>query len=196
MGRHPNPLGKFATVIFSAIIDFLTWFIRLITFFGDITVWIAKNVIRSIYLLIAWLNLDKKKRILSFGRRLKALFAHPVISQDRSFKIGLATIVLLVFGVWFATKDLPSPKQLETRDLAQTTKIYDRNGKLLFNIYNEQNRTVVPLSEIPENLKHATIAIEDKDFYRHKGFDIYGIARAARKTLFEGSLQGGSTITQ
>ena len=196
MGKHPNPLGKLATIIFSAIIGFLTWFIRLITFFGDITVWIAKNIVRSTYQLIAWLNLDKKKRILSLGRRIKTLSGHSIISQDRSFKIGLATIVLLIFGVWFATKDLPSPKQLETRDLAQTTKIYDRNGKLLFNIYNDQNRTVVPLSEIPENLKHATIAIEDKDFYKHKGFDIYGIARAARKTLFEGSLQGGSTITQ
>ena len=196
MGKRLNPLSRLATAIFSAIIGFLTWFIRLITFFGDITVWIVRNVIRSIYLLIAWLNLDKKKRILSSGRRIKVLFAHPVISQDRSFKIGLLTILLLIFGVWFATKDLPSPKQLETRDLAQTTKIYDRNGKLLFNIYNEQNRTVVPLSEMPDNLKHATIAIEDKDFYKHKGFDIYGIARAARKTLFEGSLQGGSTITQ
>jgi len=196
MGKRLNPFSKPATAIFSAIIGFLTWFIRLITFFGDITVWIVRNVLRSVYLLIAWLNLDKKKRILSSGRRIKAIFAHPVISQDRSFKIGLLTILLLIFGVWFATKDLPSPKQLETRDLAQTTKIYDRSGKLLFNIYNEQNRTVVPLSEIPENLKHATIAIEDKDFYKHKGFDIYGIARAARKTLFEGSLQGGSTITQ
>src|SRR3990167_509997 len=196
MGKRSNPLDKLTTVIFSAIIGFLTWFIRLITFFGDITVWIAKNILRSIYQLVAWLNLDKKKRILSFGHRLKALFAHPIISQDRSFKIGLLAIVLLIFGVWFVTKDLPSPKQLETRDLAQTTKIYDRNGKLLFNIYNDQNRTVVPLAEIPENLKHATIAIEDKDFYKHKGFDIYGIARAARKTLFEGTLQGGSTITQ
>ena len=172
MGKRLNPLSRLATAIFSAIIGFLTWFIRLITFFGDITVWIVRNVIRSIYLLIAWLNLDKKKRILSSGRRIKVLFAHPVISQDRSFKIGLLTILLLIFGVWFATKDLPSPKQLETRDLAQTTKIYDRNGKLLFNIYNEQNRTVVPLSEMPDNLKHATIAIEDKDFYKHKGFDI------------------------
>ena len=196
MNRRSNPLGKLATTIFSVIIGFLTWFIRLITFFGDITVWIVKNIVRNTYQLIAWLNLDKKKRGLTFARRLKTLFAHPIIAQDRSFKIGLAIIVFLIFGVWFATKDLPSPKQLETRDLAQTTKIYDRNGKLLFNIYNDQNRTVVPLSEIPENLKHATIAIEDKDFYKHKGFDIYGIARAARKTLFEGSLQGGSTITQ
>ena len=94
------------------------------------------------------------------------------------------------------TKDLPSQKQLEAREIPQTTKIYDRGGKLLYNIYTNQNRTVVPLSEMPQNLKHATIAIEDKDFYKHKGFDIYGIARAARKNLFEGSLQGGSTITQ
>lgn len=196
MAKRFNPIGKLATAIFSAIIGFLTWFIRLITFFGDITIWIVKNILQSAYLPITWLNLDKKKRIYALGHRIKSFAGHPIIAQDRSFKIGLLTIALLIVGVWFATKDLPSPKQLESRDLAQTTKIYDRRGKLLFNIYNEQNRTLVPLSEIPQNLKHATIAIEDKDFYKHKGFDIYGIARAARKTLFEGSLQGGSTITQ
>ena len=196
MGRHPNPSSKLVTIVFSAIIGILTWFIRLITFFGDITIWVVKNVAKSAYQLIVWLNLDKKKRILSFGRRLRTLFSNPLISQDRNFKIGLFSIILLILGIWFLTKDLPSPKQLEAREIPQTTKIYDRGSKLLYNIYTNQNRTVVPLSEIPQNLKHATIAIEDKDFYKHKGFDIYGIARAARKTLFEGSLQGGSTITQ
>ena len=44
MNRRSNPLGKLATTIFSVIIGFLTWFIRLITFFGDITVWIVKNI--------------------------------------------------------------------------------------------------------------------------------------------------------
>lgn len=102
----------------------------------------------------------------------------------------------MVFGIWILTRGLPSPKQLETRQIAQTTKIFDRNGKILFNVYEDQNRTLVSLSEAPENLKKATIAIEDKDFYRHRGFDIYGIVRAARATLFQGNIQGGSTITQ
>lgn len=142
------------------------------------------------------LHFDFRKRAPSFIFRFDKVIRHPIINQDRNFKIGLITIFLMILTIWVFTKDLPSPKQLETRQIPQTTKIYDRNDKLLFNVYTDQNRTVVPLSEIPNNLKLATIAIEDKDFYKHKGFDVYGIARATRKTVFEGSLQGGSTITQ
>lgn len=142
------------------------------------------------------MNLDVRKRLPGISARVDSIVHHPVLSTDRSFKVGIITILLILVGTWYLTKDLPSPRQLETRQIPQTTKIYDRNGKLLFNVYNDQNRTVVGLFEIPESLKLATIAIEDKDFYKHKGFDVYGIIRAGRETLFGGSLQGGSTITQ
>lgn len=72
----------------------------------------------------------------------------------------------------------------------------DRNGNLLFEIYANQNRTVVGLEEIPKNLVNATVAIEDKDFYRHTGFDIRGILRALYVDITQDDLQGGSTITQ
>ncbi len=92
--------------------------------------------------------------------------------------------------------DLPNPKQLSLREIAQTTKIYDRNGVLLYQIYANENRTLVPLSSVPQNLINATIAIEDKDFYKNPGFDINGIIRAAIADLSGKPIQGGSTITQ
>jgi len=187
---------KILTKIFGIIIGFLTWFIRLVNFFGDITIWTTKVLFKSLYLILRKLNIDLREKSPKFARKVEKIIHHPIISQERSFKVGLATIFVIIVGVWLITKDLPSPKQLETRQLPQTTKIYDRNDKLLFDIYTDQNRTIIPLSEMPQNLIRATISIEDKDFYKHKGFDIYGIARAAKKTVIERDVQGGSTITQ
>jgi 1A family penicillin-binding protein len=67
---------------------------------------------------------------------------------------------------------------------------------LLYQIYATQNRTLVPLSSIPKQLQNATVAIEDKNFYQNKGFDILAIIRAMIANLSGEPLQGGSTITQ
>ena len=187
---------KFITMIFSIVISFLTWFIRLVTFIGDVTIWTIKLALLNLGRLLARFNLDLQKKLPRFSKRVGKIVHHPAINTDRSFKVGLLTILGLIVTSWYLTRDLPSPKQLETQQIPQTTKIYDRGGKLLVNIYTDQNRTIVPLSEVPDSLALATIAIEDKDFYKHKGFDIYGIIRAARQTIFAGTLQGGSTITQ
>lgn len=187
-------LQKIVSLVFEFLIGFITWFIRLVIFIGDVTIWIFKRLAKTLVGVLGKANLN----ILAFSPivLLRRLLNNPVIARDRSFKVGLAAIFLAIFTTWYVTRDLPSPKQLTSRAIPQTTKIYDRGGKLLYNFYVDQNRTLVPLGEMPNNLKEATIAIEDKDFYRHKGFDIYGITRAFRKTVFEGNVQGGSTITQ
>ncbi len=185
-----KPIFKIA----SSFLGGLTWFIRLVAFIGDVTIWVAKQGAKSLFSILRRFNLDLVKT--APVEALRHLIKRPIIREDRSFKVGLVVIFLFIFASWYFTKDLPSPKQLEYRQVPQTTKIMDRNGKLLYDIYEDQNRTVVPLSEIPANLKNATIAIEDKDFYKHKGFDIYGIARAFGQTVFAGNIQGGSTITQ
>lgn len=101
----------------------------------------------------------------------------------------------LAFG-YFA-KDLPSPTKLTDRTPSQSTKIYDRNGKLLYNIYGDQNRTLVTLDKIPKDLQHATISIEDKNFYTNQGFDLTGIARSFYDLIVHHQiLGGGSTLTQ
>jgi len=114
-----------------------------------------------------------------------------------TYLFWLLPLGLLVGSYLLILKDLPSPTKLGSYDIPISTKIYDRNEKLLFDIFAEQNRTPVPLSDIPKYVQQATIAIEDKDFYRHGGINpLGGVARAIVATVTRGSLQGGSTITQ
>ncbi|MBU1129754.1 transglycosylase domain-containing protein, partial [Patescibacteria group bacterium] len=108
--------------------------------------------------------------------------------------LGLLVLALLLFG--FLMRDLPSPRKLSTFEYPESSRIFDRKGKLLYEIYADKNRVVVGLDQIPENLKEATIAIEDAKFYKHFGFDLKGIARGLYRTIFKKRLQGGSTITQ
>ncbi len=91
---------------------------------------------------------------------------------------------------------IPLPTNLTTENQAVSTKILDRNGKLIYEIYTDKRRTPVTLAEIPDSVKNATIAIEDKDFYKNAGFSFTGIIRAIINTVFYRNLQGGSTITQ
>jgi membrane peptidoglycan carboxypeptidase len=112
----------------------------------------------------------------------------------------LAGIFALAGTVFFATtlKDLPDPDHLITRKVNQSTQIYDRTGThLLYEFHADQNRTVVPLSDVSKYAQEATIAIEDKYFYQHKGYRITSMIRAAIMDVLTGSnSQGGSTITQ
>lgn len=108
----------------------------------------------------------------------------------------LLLIMLIPLFFFLFLQDLPHPDQLTTREIPQTTKIFDRNGTLLYEIYAAQNRTLVPLSDIPLHLQHATLAIEDKNFYRHVGFDPQAIIRALKENSSGEIVQGGSTITQ
>lgn len=108
--------------------------------------------------------------------------------------IGL--IILTVFSFVLFAKDLPSPNKLSSRDSSLSTKIFDRNGKLLYDIYGDKNRALVDWQNLPPYVKQATIAIEDKDFYKHQGFSPVGFVRGASRLLFFQRAQGGSTITQ
>ncbi|MCE7936612.1 penicillin-binding protein [Candidatus Saccharibacteria bacterium CPR2] len=114
--------------------------------------------------------------------------------------IGFAVLAVLIIGVFaYFRKDLPSPGEINNRLLNQTTKFYDRTGQiLLYEVYGDQNRTVLKGDQISSHIKNATIAVEDKDFYNHGGFSLAGITRAAYNNFFKkGAVkEGGSTITQ
>lgn len=118
--------------------------------------------------------------------------------------IFIISSVFFISSFFFLLRDLPSPKTLSSGNFPVSTHIYDRNGELLYEIYADQNRTPVKLTDVPEYVKQATVAIEDKHFYRHFGLDIIGITRAfffnfsSRFTNHQSriTLQGGSTITQ
>ncbi|MDO8638992.1 MAG: biosynthetic peptidoglycan transglycosylase, partial [Candidatus Daviesbacteria bacterium] len=109
----------------------------------------------------------------------------------------LGGVFLVIVVVLFFTTQVPSPEQLSTRDIASATKIYDRNGELLYDIYKNQNRSPIKLAEIPEVVKQSTISIEDKDFYKHQGFSPLGIVRSMFELVVYRQIEGGgSTLTQ
>lgn len=118
-------------------------------------------------------------------------------SGSHLYLFWLLPVACLFALWWLILRDLPSPTKLGRYDVPLSTKIYDRNDKLLFDIFVEENRTPITLSAVPKYLQQATIAIEDKDFYKHRGINpVGGILRALTATVMRRKLQGGSTITQ
>jgi len=104
----------------------------------------------------------------------------------------VAGLVIVGGIIW----ELPNPKRLLTGEYPESSRIYDRNGKLLYEIYANKRRSPVPLGRVPKQLREATMAIEDANFYHHFGFDPKGIIRAVYRTVFRKKVEGGSTITQ
>ncbi len=107
--------------------------------------------------------------------------------------IGVSLLTTIVFAAFSLT--LPDPNKVIRRD-GYATIIYDRNGKPLYNLYDKENRVPLELNQIPKYMQEATISIEDKDFYHHSGYDIFGILRAVKNIISFQGLSGGSTLTQ
>ncbi len=140
-------------------------------------------------------------RFLDQSSQLLRTIWHVGIYPYRWQLILSTLLTAIIIGSSYAAyiyifKDLPSPQQLVEDKPPATTKILDRNGKELFRLYNEENRTPIPLQQVPALVINATIAIEDQHFYTHHGFSIRGITRATFANLQGKSIQGGSTITQ
>lgn len=113
--------------------------------------------------------------------------------------IRALALLLVVVAVTFivVAKDLPSPDQFSTQTVAQSTKIFARDGSLLYEVGGNLKRTVIPYSQMNSNVRESTIAIEDKNFYNEGGISIRGIIRSVFADLFSlSAAQGGSTITQ
>ncbi len=124
----------------------------------------------------------------------KSLFVRATKASRKIKFIAIMLVVFIGFGLWLFW-DLPVSANI-TDAQAVSTKIFDRNGELIYEIYADERRNPLNLEEIPEHVKQATIAIEDKDFYKHKGFDIAGIIRGLSRQFTRGRAQGGSTLTQ
>ncbi len=142
------------------------------------------------------------KRRLSFGKwngrlgKVGSVITWPFRNKFIRFTL-LGLLILLIGSVALLMKDLPSPRRLTNNEnYPVSTQIFDRNGTLLYEIYADENRTPISLSELPPHVYQASISIEDKNFYHHFGFDLVAIARATRSTLSGRRLEGGSTITQ
>lgn len=131
--------------------------------------------------------MSKAKKILS---GIKEAFKNQRIRKKVVFFTVVGSFLLWLF--W----GIPLPTNLSSDQYPVSTLIYDRNGKLIYEIFSEKRRTPIKLEEIPDYVKEATISVEDKDFYKHYGFSITGITRAAYNIVFKRKLQGGSTLTQ
>ena len=113
------------------------------------------------------------------------------------FLLGIVIIGFIfsfIIFAWYA-KDLPSPSKLSQQS-GYSTVFLDRDGKVLYDMYKDKNRVPVAFEEIPKTLREATIAIEDKNFYKHKGISETGMLRAVFNMFLGRGLQSGSTITQ
>jgi penicillin-binding protein 1C len=142
--------------------------------------------------------MSKIKRYAKNIRAPKLIRKH--FSGKKILTISALIIMLAITGLttfyFYFLKDLPSPTRLSKSTQSYSTQIYDRSGQLLYTIYTDRNQTFVPLEKIPKTLSLATIAIEDKDFYKHGAVDFKAIIRALYSIVFHKQIQGGSTLTQ
>ncbi len=113
------------------------------------------------------------------------------------------TLISLVLGIFSTlivaaafSRELPNPNTLLERSTELSTKLYDRNGTPIFEVYGDKNRQLITLDKVSPNIIHATLATEDAEFYLHRGYSLRGMARAVKNMIKGGETQSGSTITQ
>lgn len=148
-------------------------------------------------------NLHSRRRVRTRRKLNTSLpqFSMPSNKKlARLAKFGFIAVLLMTLAGFVAIPllalTLPSPENIVRRE-GFSTKILDRNKEVLYDIFVDARRTPVEnISEIPDFLKQATIAIEDKNFYNHQGFDTFGMVRGFTRLFTRGRAQGGSTLTQ
>jgi penicillin-binding protein 1A len=145
--------------------------------------------------------------LVRIGRRRKRLRKKSKLLQKlrTAFLLLCLVAILGVIGLFASTvstyqalaANMPDLDDYRSTELAQTSTIYDTNGKVVDQLYGVQNRFVVPLDQVDPTLQKAIISIEDHRFYQHRGLDFEAIGRAALENLQSLSIQeGGSTLTQ
>lgn len=146
-----------------------------------------------------WEKSFDEKRIQQKGGKIaekKRIFLSSTPAR-LAFVAVAGFVVIFSLSMAYILRDLPSPRRLTSgENFSVSTQIFDRHGKLLYEVFAGENRTPIKIDTLPAYVYQASIAIEDQNFYSHIGFDITGILRAARNTLERKRLEGGSTITQ
>jgi len=136
----------------------------------------------------------------NYHKYSKSMNLHQRSFSERLILVGLSSfsvallVIILVTGIF--SLSLPSVKKVDDLMNAESTVFYDKDGKVLYTVYADENRESVDSEDIPTVLKNATVAIEDDRFYKHNGFDVGGIAKAILSEVGIGNPRGGSTITQ
>jgi len=143
--------------------------------------------------------IGKKIKTKSRFKKIRKNQTNSLRSFSIFFGFFILLIIVFVIGIFsWLTYTLPDPEELLQRNVAQSTKIYERTGKtVLYEIFADERRSLVKLEDIPQNLINATLMAEDQDFFIHPGFDIKGIFRAIIVDVLQGGkVQGASTLTQ
>ncbi|MDP9297400.1 MAG: transglycosylase domain-containing protein [Actinomycetota bacterium] len=110
---------------------------------------------------------------------------------------ALAAAILLLATVLTGCGGLPRLEDYPTLSLAQTSFLYASDGSLITELHADQDRVVLTFGQIPQSIRDATVAIEDRRFYQHHGVDLRAILRAAYDNVAAGrTIEGGSTITE
>lgn len=198
-------LGKPAFFLCKIIILGLSEYIRLLKLFVQ-QIFTHLHQLHFPKLRLHWPHFKSKSKSRSLSSRKKKRVVKTRPLMPHLF-IRLSLPIILLIGLSFLSyyyifRDLPSVDSLATSPPSLTTKIYDRHGEILYQIYKDENRSLVSLNNLPPYLIDATLAAEDKNFYSHYGVDFQGILRAALNNIrckihsLTCPLQGGSTITQ
>src|SRR5690348_5368131 len=136
----------------------------------------------------------ERRRFRPSGRRWLRLLL--IVAGIGSLLVASGVAVAALWAFTILPRTLPSVTALETFQPLQGSRVYDDNDELLTELHVER-RIFVPLAHIPQSLRDAVIATEDKRFYYHWGIDPIGIARAFAQNYRRGRIvEGGSTITQ
>ncbi|MBD1826702.1 penicillin-binding protein 1A [Microcoleus vaginatus GB1-A2] len=138
-------------------------------------------------------NTENSAPVFEFVQSVSKVTAGTILSMTM---LASSVVAGGLVGLAISFRNLPDVRILQTYSPTETTHIYDINGRPLASIHDEANRDVVPLNQISPNLKRAVLAIEDSNFFTHKGINPGGIARALIVNLEKGrTVEGGSTMT-
>lgn len=139
----------------------------------------------------------RRIRANKFGYKIFAnrFFTSASLIKYALFGVVGFTLLIILYFFW-VSRDLPSPGEIATPDIKDSTRILDKDGNLLYSVYEDYNRIYVPIDQIPDTLEKATIAVEEKDFYTNKGYSVMGYLRVVKDVIIHHRLTGGSTITQ
>lgn len=136
-------------------------------------------------------QLTRKEKVKNKYFRQRLILYVLVVAILAVVVFFLASFVLFA---WYS-KDLPEPGKVK-RLAGFSTVFLDREGEVIYEMYKDKNRLPIKIEDVPDHLVWATVAIEDKDFFKHQGISIRGIVRAIVNTVLKRRLEGGSTLTQ
>lgn len=137
------------------------------------------------------------------GRKSRLSSAEKTVKRVKLLRLlAILSLVAVLFGIAvffglfaYFSRDLPQPGQVVRRE-GFSTVLTDRNDEVLYDLSGDERRVPVEIAVMPEQLKQAVVAIEDKDFYKHRGFDFLTVVRIPYNLVVRQRVVGGSTLTQ